>query len=422
MTHLGRHRVAEGHAAIGAKQEALQLATLVRDCGVADIARNVAVVRLSRLEPDRQRPQQLRPHHLRLARAALEPLAHAERARLFMLPSRDIVAVWRGEAEAARRTAKAAIEHMFAGDESLPISPERLWEEYTLPGDAEAVMAIVRGPDDPPATQAEAAKLIPLDLASLAAFEQQLAHADMARFVRRLPIAALRPKGGLTLAWESRLFDIDELAGCLSPRHDLQAEPWLFRRLTRTLDRRMLALLGAHGELAQAGPLAFQLNIASLLSPEFLRFDEMLPAALRGKVTLDLMPEDVLSNPSAFLFARDFARARGYRLALSGVVAALLPILPVRRLGLDLVHLRWSEALRSADLAALQAEPGRIVLSGVESEAVLFWGAAQGISLFSGTRVSDVLRMHARIGNDAAVALPLPLPTPQPQPLPISMA
>ena len=405
MSQVGRHRVAESPAVGGAKQDALQLATLVRDCAVADIARNVAVVRLSRLEPDRQRPHHVRPHHVRLARAALEPLAQAERARLFMLPSRDIVAIWRGEAEVARSTAKAAIEHMFADDESLPISPQRLWEEYTLPGDAEAVLAIVRGPDGQPATQAERVKLIPLDLASLAAFEQHLAHADMARFVRRLPIAMPRAKGGLTLAWESRRFDINELAACLSPRHDLQAEPWLFRRLTRTLDRRMLALLGAHGELAEAGPLAFQINIASLLSPEFLRFDDMLPVGLRGHVTLDLTPEDVLSNPSAFLFARDFARARGYRLALSGIAAALLPILPVRRLGLDLVHLHWSEALRPADLAALQTEPERIVLAGVESEAVLLWGMSHGIGLFSGARVSDALRMHPRIGTGAEMPI-----------------
>jgi len=397
-----RRRAAENGETAGVRQDSQQFAGLVRDCRLADIARNVAVVRLSRLDPDR-----LRPHHHRLAQAALEPLAHADRARLFVLPTRDIVAVWRGPAEVARSTSRVAIEHLFIGDDSFPISPERLWENYTLPNDAEALLAIARGPDDKPALQAMQVKLIPLDPTSLAAFETQLTHADMARFVRRLQVGAVQSGGGMALAWENRRLDIQELGACLSPRHDLQAEPWLFRRLTRTLDRRMLALLAAQGELSDAGPFSFHLNIASLLGLEFLRFDEALPAALRGKVSIDVMPEDVLSDPSAFLFARDFARARGYRLTLSGLAASLLPMLPVRRLGLDRVHLRWSEALQSADLTMLQAEPGRIVLGGVDNESVLAWGIAQGINLFAGRLVSDMMRHRGLINAGQAVPLPV---------------
>ena len=55
---------------------------------------------------------------------------------------------------------------------------------------------------------------------------------------------------------------------------DVQKDPWLFRRLTRTLDRRMLSLLASPGRIDVAyGPFALDLNVASLLSPEFLRFD-----------------------------------------------------------------------------------------------------------------------------------------------------
>ncbi len=369
------------------RQEQQQFAGLVRDCRLADIARNVAVVRLSRIHPDR-----LRPHHLRLARAALEPLAHADRARLFLLPSRDIVAVWRGNAEVARTTSRAAILHLFGGDDSFPVASDLLWEDYALPIDADALLGISRGPRQERRSVAMETTLIPLDPSSLAAFETQLVHADVARFVRRLKVAALEPGGGFELAWEKRRLNITELAACLSPRHDLRAEPWLYRRLTRTLDRRMLALLAFPGELAEAGPFSVPLNIASLIGPEFLRFDTALPVHLRGKVSIDLAPEDIVSDPAAFLFARDFVRARGYRLILSGLAATLLPMLPVRRLGLDLVHLRWSDDLHAADLQALQAEPQRIVLGGVDCDTALAWGRTQGITLFAGPVINDALR------------------------------
>ena len=55
------------------RQEVLNLAALVRECVASGIGRNVCIVHLSRLPADR-----IRPHHLRLARAALEPLANAD--------------------------------------------------------------------------------------------------------------------------------------------------------------------------------------------------------------------------------------------------------------------------------------------------------------------------------------------------------
>lgn len=385
--------------AVRQKQESLALTGLARDCRLADIGRNLVAVRLSRLEPDR-----LRAHHLRLARAALEPLLYVDRARLFELPGRDLVVAWRGPAETARSAARSAILHLFVGDDSFPIAPEQLWEDYKLPDDAEALFALARGPEDRHPAPLPPQPLVPLDPASLAAFELQLAHADMARFARRFPVGALQPAGGFTIAWEKRRLDIGELSACLSPSHDLTAEPWLFRRLTRTLDRRMLSLLSAHGELADAGPFSLHLNIASLLSPEFLRFDAGLPSALRGKVSIDLSPEDILADSATYLFARDFVRPRGYRLTLTGLSASLLPMLPTRKLGLDLVHLRWSGDLATTDLAALQAEPARVVLSGVDDRAALAWGVSQGIGLYAGRIVAEALRARPVIAMPMAVA------------------
>ena len=64
----------------------------------------------------------------------------------------------------------------------------------------------------------------------------------------------------------------------------MRADPWLFRRLTRTFDRRMLALLASPEELRLAGPLGIDLNVASVLSPAFLRFD----GGVAGGVALDM--------------------------------------------------------------------------------------------------------------------------------------
>jgi hypothetical protein len=180
---------------------------------------------------------------------------------------------------------------------------------------------------------------------------------------------------------------ISELTATLAPGRSAQADAWLFRRLTRVLDRRMLALLSAPQELRGAGPFSLNLNIGSLLSPEFLRFDAAVPSALQGRIVLDLLPADVLADPAAFIFARGFARARGYRLQLRSVTAALLPLLRLHRMELDFVQLRWSPALAGVDPALLQAGTAQWVLGQADEPAALQWGLDQGISLFQGRAV-----------------------------------
>ena len=228
----------------------------------------------------------------------------------------------------------------------------------------------------------------PLDPPALAALEAALAQADVASFVRRRQICERLPDGGFRLRWEKRA-----LVGGRDRRDTgardraMQADPWLFRRLTRTLDRRMLVLLSAPEELRGAGPFGLNLNVASILSPEFLRFDAVLPGALRGHVVIDLLPADIMADPAAFLFARDFARDRGYRLLLHGITADLLEVFPLRRIGLDLLRLHWSPELARLDPDQALPDAAHTVLSRADTAEALAWGRDQGIVLYQGRAV-----------------------------------
>lgn len=359
--------------------DAAALATLARDCRLAGVERQVLLLRLSRLPFD-----YFRPHHARLAEGAFEPLARADRARLYRLPGHDLALAWRGEAAPQESQVLSALSILFAEPEGRLPALSELVRRFILPRDAERLAACLAVPESsPPPTRNRP----PLDPAALFAIERALASADMARFARRRPVSRRDATGRLTLAWEKRFLSVAEIGESLAPEHDLAADPWLFRRLTLTLDRRMLALLSAPGELAHASPFAINLNVESILSPAFLSFDAALPAALRGAIVLDLLPADILNDAAAFLFARDFARGRGYRLAVRGLTAALLPILPLAPLGLDLMAVRHSPELAALPPAVLdQAAPDRtqILLTRVDSAAALAWGTEQDLVLFQG--------------------------------------
>lgn len=354
-----------------------RLVSLVRDCQRSGVTRQVLLVRADRLPPELSRP-----HHLRLAEDALLPLLGASRAMRFQLPGPQFAVTWRGEAEQAVLEVLHGLGLLL--EDAMTDAPAltALVSIFRLPHQSELLLDALR-----PAIHAgntEAAILPALDTEDLATLETSLVHADVARFARRRPVWRLSD-GPPSVAWEHRTLSVSDLGSELLPGCDIRKDPWLFRRLTRTLDRRMLALLASPGELAGARPMALDLNVASLLSAEFLRFDTALPSALRGKVTIALMPADIMGDIAAFMFARGYARARGYRLMLRHATPALLRILEPGVLEVDHVQLQWSEALAEVSAETIGAAlPGRMVLFGTNDPAGLEWGAQAGIRLFQG--------------------------------------
>ena len=364
----------------GSVDDARKLSTLVRECGTAGISRQILVLRLSLLAEGRNRR-----HHFQLATEALIPLTGVARAQLFHLPNHDHVVAWRGDTPVLRGTLDR-LGHLFADDPSLGAEPMDLVTVLRLPEDADLVQHIASEslrPRLPPAAPRRSAGR-PLDVPTLAALERAIVQADMSRFARREPICRIGPEG-FRLAWERRFLSDSELFETILPDRAPRADRWLFRRLTRTLDRRMLALLGAASELRGVPPLSLDLNVGSLVGPEFLRFDANLPAVLRGQVIINLYAEDILADLAGFCFARDFTATRGYRLLLQDVGPAELALLPPERLGLDLVQVRYRPELSGVALPA-GIDPAQVVLGNTDT-AGLAWGRARGIALYQGRTV-----------------------------------
>lgn len=359
-----------------ALQTAARLATYVAECVTTGVARRVLLVRLSRL------PRILaRPHHLRLVHEALEPLASASRAQVFHLPGGDIAIAWRGAEDVALARSRDVINRLF--EDAAVQDPGVLLSVLRLPEDSASVLAELEPRERRTQASADAEGELPLEPQGLVRLEHALAQADIARFVRREPVRAAID-GGFRIAWERRFMSADDVAAELMPGANLRADPWLFARLTRTFDHRMLALLAASAELHGVGPFSLDLNVASLLGPEFMRFDAVVPPRLRGKVVIDLMAPDVLADLGAFSFARDFAAERGYRLGLRGIGAELAPVLPAGTLGFDFVTIRWTADWNEIAPDFTSLAPARLVLAGADTAASMAWARAHGITLLEG--------------------------------------
>ena len=355
-----------------------ELHELVRQSELSGARRRAAL-----LHTDRLPPHLARPHHARLARHAMHALLTADRAQMFDLPHRRLAVIWRNCGTVELAQVREALRHLLNGEGSADLN---LLTIYDLPD--QAVRFLDQLAEAPERSVAQAGQCAPLDVTLLARLEAGLAQADLSRFVRRRAVVNLSDEAVAdgSVAWHDLVLNMDELAAGVCPGRDIKGDQWLFRRLTRTLERRMLIMLATGRDFGRCHTCAIDLNVASILSPEFLKLDEALPVALRGRLILYLTTADILADPSGFIFARNFAQARHHRLFLGDATLAILRFFDPLAAGLDGLKAELCPELQASPscLRALVSPSTPIVLTGLNRPSELRWARQHGFMLGQG--------------------------------------
>ncbi len=253
------------------------------------------------------------------------------------------------------------------------------------------------------ATEAKAIKtstrgrpFVPGDLAKLISI---LERADLTNILRRQTACTIDENGIPKPLFQEAYVSIDDLQKICTPDIDLLSDRWLFHYLTRTLDKRVLTLLSNTG-INPEMPFSLNLNVQTVLSPEFAKFDTLIPSQLRGRVAIEVHKVDLFSDMGAFVFARDFLRERGYLLCLDGLTQHTLPFFDKNKLGFDYFKVYWApDGLNTAQPPALAevklllSEFGEksFILCRCDSEDAITVGRELGFTQFQGRLIDRLL-------------------------------
>ncbi len=382
-------------------------------------------VHLSRL-----RPYNRRRHHLRIAASAFEPLLQVQDGALFRLFNGDMVLVCKNASVAKLDECVLRLRYLFSEDPLLTGREEPGQEfcnwydlENSYPAFvtlAEQIVEARARADAAEESRREADQEkqpevppVPLDPPHLAAIIKAIAQADLSSVLRRQPICAVANDAKPAPIFHEIYVSVEDLRQNLLPSHDILSNRWLFQELTRHLDARMLAMLTHKDDRSLDQAFSINLNVETVLSPEFIEFDKALNSVAHRTIVVELQLLDVFGDIGSFIFARDFLRGRGYKICLDGTTHVSLPFVDREKLGFDLIKLQWSsdladqtngarsDALREA--IALQS-PERLILSRSDSETALEFGRALGITLFQGYHI-DHLLVSTMAAEDVARAL-----------------
>lgn len=355
-----------------------------------------------------------RDHYISMAIDVFETSVSRLEGQLFILKNNDLVFIARESPFAALDKAVNQIRVLFSDPVFQEKEPEGFCVWYRLDNDyAELLAAAKRLLHD-----AEQARIDyvrdtyemgrPIGPDVLARLEQSLSKVDMTNIARRQMACTLIEGQPPQPLFEEIYVSIADLQNIVTPGINLLANIWLFQYLTHTLDKRIMLMLMRDG-IPTDRPFSINLNVATILSPEFRRFDSIISPQLRGRLVIEFNKIDVFSDMGAFLFARDYLRERGFRLCLDRLTHLTLPYYDRMKLGFDLIKIQWMPDSIDNMLPEMIPEVRRIIMDAGQSRAILCRcetaraieiGQKLGIVMFQGRYVDRVYQQH-RIASAA---------------------
>lgn len=394
--------------------------------------RGLVQVHLSKLRPMNRKDQ-----HIRAAVGNFEPLIKDLDGQLFTLKNADLFFFYKIDRRPHVETVVQKVRFLF-GDDPLVEDEGKgdlvfaTW--YDVEQQYEDIAQLVQGlikaeeqrqnsakrrMDARESLKEKQKKGEPLTPAVLAKMEETLSRADLSNLVRRQFICRVDDKMVPEQMFSELFISIADLRETILPGVNLVANRWLFQHLTETLDRRVLSMLMKTDAVSISGDISFNINVKTLLSDQFQVFDDNLSAARRGAIVIELQKEDIFSDLSSYLFAREFVQAKGYRLCLDGITTETLPVIDRERLGADMAKVVWNpnlvdqgEEIHELLTRLLKRDgPEKWILCRCDNRESIDFGHSVGIDQFQGRFVEsliaedgrrrDLLKLKRRIERNA---------------------
>ncbi len=365
---------------------------------------------------------------IRVAASTFEPLVQKRSGQVFVLASGDIVFLGGRSSNEEVEDILTKLQQMFGEDpwfhdtKKATTLPFATW--YRLPADAEAfvttceqlntsvgqyraaVSAQRRG-------QSAMANLPEAGAAELDDALHKIDDVDMKLSLRRQSIGIFLPGQPVKRLFSELYVSVYDLHKRLAMEADLAQNRWLFQHFTLAMDEAVLANFIENGIPGKTGSISLNINVATILSAQFLDFDQAWRRGAEDKMILELHQVDIFDDMPAYKFACNFLRMRGYAICVDGVTHLTFPFTDRESLGADFIKIVWSPDMagnREDNLTqrmkayVAKAGAGNVILCRCDTKESIEWGQMVGIRLFQGRIVETLLESTANAGRQAGVA------------------
>ena len=308
-------------------------------------------IHLSRLKPFHRRD-----YHIRVATNTFESYVKLFVGRIFVLSNNDLLFIWKDKTISDVEPGVETLRYLFRDD---PVAQDESEETgfctwYNLNTEFQEFLLLCRYMSESAQKQQrrdmageQKFQLQPINADNLAQLEETIHTADLSAHIRQQPVCVLSKNNGGELhpVFDEFFVSIAELRDAVMPNIDLASNKWLFQHMTEVLDKRMLNYLCKRTFKTHASSFSINLNLATLTSREFERFDEIVRKGWPGNVILEFNQVDLFSNLETYLRLRDEFHERGYRILIDNLTVESLSFVDRTSLKADFIKIAWREEM-----------------------------------------------------------------------------
>jgi EAL domain-containing protein (putative c-di-GMP-specific phosphodiesterase class I) len=369
----------------------------------------------------RMKPFHRRDYHIRVATNTFESYVKLYVGRIFVLTNSDLIFVWKDKSIADVEPAVDTLRYLFRDD---PLSQDESEETgfctwYNLNTEFQEFLLLCQHLDERAkkiqksfnmrtAMQREKDEALqPIDAENLAQLEETIHTADLSEHIRQQPVCVFAHGGSKELhpVFDEFFVSITDLRNALMPNIDLASNRWLFQHMTEVLDKRMLNYLCKRTFKTHASSFSMNLNLGTLTSKDFDKFDETVRRKWPGNVIIELNQVDLFSNLETYLRVRDDFHERGYRILIDNLTVESLSFVDRKSLKADFIKVAWREEMtdnvirkKYGEMDSLVKNSGRerVILCRCDSPTAIKFGQSLGITLFQGRYIDNMIARQRR--------------------------
>jgi hypothetical protein len=149
------------------------------------------------------------------------------------------------------------------------------------------------------------------------------------------------------------------------------------------------------------------LNLTTIMSASFVKFDERLTAELRGNVVLEINKVDLVENEGLYREVVDFASNRGYSICIDGLTPFWVTHMDLEYMACDYAKIFWSPDMLEMDpgeydvfVEKIQNQQNcRYILARCGSVSGLLFANKVGIDLVQGRMVDNIIRKGVSVAD-----------------------
>lgn len=361
--------------------------------------------------------------HQILVRTILNELTQkASHLQIFLISNGDVVVVYKGLKLTSITEVCQKIEQLLLAKTGLtgpnPYRDNSLYSIMELSLNFINVMNFIEELVKDRGLEPRALSKPSITLEELGKLERSMGMFDLSPFLFNQAIVNIAAERPDDVAYYELYISIKQLEERLCPAFDLTANRWLFNYFTANLDQSVLRALGHGPSFMRGRRIGININLPTVISTGFIKFDEILPSEFRGSIVLEISKVDLIENFHLFFEVAEFAQEKQFKLAIDGLNQFLVGNIDLEYLGCDYAKIFWSPDLlemeanfRNLFLRRIAEQSRcRFVLCRCDTVSSLLFAERTGIQLVQGRAVDNILRKGVTV-RDAIQAASTTDPT-----------